>query len=328
MPRLFLLVPLYNDAAAFTALWPTLRAVLSDLQHITARVIVIDDGSKDETPVWTHAQCTHDAMLDYVRLSRNFGKEAALLAGFDAITPLLNDEDFVAVMDGDGQDPPAMLAALLATAQQGPADVVIAVRAQRRSESVFKRAMSRAFQALMRTFGDVAMPRGASDFCVLRANAARAIASVREVNRFFKGLTEWVGFRVATVPYDQAARLAGETKWRTGALSAYALRGLLAHSKAPLRAVTVLGLAMATLAFCYGGFILVRTMLFGDVVRGYPTLMVTILALGGVQLLGLGILGEYLGRALDEIRRRPVYVVAETSLPSSATRPIYENSAS
>jgi glycosyltransferase involved in cell wall biosynthesis len=267
----------------------------------------------DETHAWLRAQHAHDPMLHYVRLSRNFGKEAALLAGFDAVLPTLADDDCVAVMDGDGQDPPAMLAQLLEAVQRTPADIVIAVREQRESESWGKRITARAFHAMMRRFGDVPMPRGASDFCVLRAPAARAIASVREVHRFFKGLTEWVGFRVATVPYDQAARLAGETKWGAGALSAYAVRGLLAHSKAPLRAVTLLGLGMAGLAFAYGTLIFVRTLFFGDAVRGFPTLMVTILGLGGVQLLALGVLGEYLGRALDEVRRRPVYVIAETS---------------
>jgi polyisoprenyl-phosphate glycosyltransferase len=253
-------------------------------------------------------------MLHYTSLSRNFGKEAALLAGFDAVVPTLTDDDFVAVMDGDGQDPPAVLLDMLQRTRTGEADIVIAARASRPSESVFKRVTAWAFQTIMRTFGDVPMPRGASDFCVMRAKVARAIAAVREVHRFFKGLTEWVGFRVHIHSYDQAARLAGEGKWSPRALSSYALRGLFAHSKAPLRAVSALGLAFALLAFVFGVFIVVRTLVFGEPVRGYPTLMVTILGLGGVQLLALGILGEYLGRALDEARARPQYFVAETSL--------------
>lgn len=311
MPRLFVLIPLYNDGAAFQALWPALRAALATLDDVAPQVLVIDDGSADDTVGWLRAVCAHEPMLSFLRLSRNFGKEAALLAGFDTVVPQLTDEDFVAVMDGDGQDPPEVLAALLDEARRASADVVLALRATRQSESVCKRASAQAFQWVMRTFADVPMPRGASDFCLLRARAARAIAAVREVHRFFKGLTEWVGFRVATLQYDQSARLAGETKWSTRALSGYAVRGLLAHSKAPLRAVSVLGLAMAALAFAYGGYIVARTLLFGEPVRGYPTLMVTILGLGGAQLLALGIIGEYLGRTLDEVRRRPAYFVAE-----------------
>jgi polyisoprenyl-phosphate glycosyltransferase len=321
IPRLFILIPVYNEAAALAALLPSLLLACESeaLRGYSPQLVFVDDGSVDDTFAFISAQSQTQPRIHALRLSRNFGKEAALLAGFDAIAPAMHDHDAVIVMDGDGQDPPALLTQLTAHAKQTRADIVIALRAQRASEGAFKRLSARLFQWFMRTFSDVPMPRGASDCCYLRAPVVRAITQMREFNRFFKGMTEWVGFRVETIAYDQAFRAGGETKFGVRKMGSYALTGVLGYSKAPLRAVTWMGLALALIAFTYGAIIVARTLLFGEPVRGYPTLMVTILGLGGVQLVALGIIGEYLGRTLDEVRRRPVYVVAEnkTALPSA-----------
>ncbi len=324
MARLFVLVPVFNEADALARFAPALVAQSAPKVFLAAHsaisaisstfIVFVNDGSTDATAATLQSLTQTHAGLSVISLSRNFGKEAALLAGLDAIAAQLADGDLVAIMDGDGQDPPATLVAMIARLADTAVDGAMAVRVQRTSESWFTRITALGFQAFMRRFSDIHMRRGASDFCVFRAHVVRAMVQVREVNRFFKGITEWVGFRIDSVPYDQAPRVAGATKWGVRARSRYAWRGIVGYSKAPLYAVTGLGFAMAGLAFAYGGFIIFRTLFFGEPVRGYPTLMVTVLALGGLQLLALGVIGQYLGRTLDEVRRRPVYVVANTRL--------------
>ncbi len=318
MRRLFILIPVFNEALSLAQLWPALALTLESIvrEHKTApQVWFIDDGSQDDTRAAVRTFAQHDPRVGLIALSRNFGKEAAMLAALDALAADLRDDDLVIFMDGDGQDPPEMIEQLIARWAQGGCEQVIAVRRSRASEGRRKRFLARGFQWFMRTFSDVPMPRGASDFSLLTAPVVRAITQMREVNRFFKGMAEWVGYRTVFVEYDQAARVGGATKWRWSQMTNYAIQGLTGYSMAPLRAVTFLGIAFALLAFIYGSFIAVRTLIFGDAVQGYPTVMVTVLGLGGLQLLALGVIGEYLGRALAEARARPLYFIAEKKLP-------------
>jgi glycosyltransferase involved in cell wall biosynthesis len=299
---LAIVVPAYNESDVIDAFHARLGAVL-DTIDATARVLYVDDGSSDDTWQKLGTIAAADPRATALRLSRNFGKEAAMTAGLDAA-----DADAVVVIDADLQDPPELIPELVARWRDG-FDVVYATRAERDGETRFKKFTSAAFYRVMERLSDTPLPRDTGDFRLLSRRAVAALGGLRERQRFMKGLFAWIGYRQTAVIYHRDARYAGATKWNYWRLGNLAIEGITSFSAAPLRVATWVGLSAAVLAFVYGIWVLLKVLLFGDPVRGYPTLMVVILFLGGIQLLALGVIGEYVGRTYNESKRRPLYYV-------------------
>lgn len=303
MPQLTIVVPAYNESRVLDAFHARLLAVVDDLA-VDTHVLYVDDGSRDDTWARISGYCT-DARVGGLRLSRNFGKEAALTAGLDAVS-----EGAAVVIDADLQDPPELIPALIEPWQAGY-DVVYATRSARAGESALKRFTAAAFYRVMERLSDTPLPRDTGDFRLLSRRALDALGQLRERQRFMKGLFAWIGYRQTSISYQRDPRFAGDTKWNYWRLTQLAIEGITSFSNAPLRLATWVGLGAAVFAFAYGLWVLAKALLWGDAVRGYPTLMVVILFLGGVQLLALGVIGEYLGRNYAESKQRPLYFIAE-----------------
>jgi len=309
---LVLLVAAHNEEAALPALHPRLLAVAEALGP-GVRVMYVDDGSRDGT--WALMADFIAAAPDRVgalRLSRNFGKELALTAGLDHVPP----GAAVVVLDADGQDPPELVPALVARWRAG-AEVVFGRRSERHGEPWLKRATAAAFYRVINALSDTPIPRDTGDFRLIGPRAVEALRGLRERQRFMKGLFAWVGFRAEAFDYERAPRLAGASKFNYWRLWNLALEGITGFSTVPLRAATYAGLFSSLAAFAFGVWIVVRTLLWGDPVAGWPSLMVVIAFLGGLQLMALGIIGEYLGRLYLEAKQRPLYIVDEARLPEA-----------
>ena len=268
-------------------------------------LVFVDDGSKDQTINVLLTRRARTPQIKIVKLSRNFGKEAALAAGIDHVSG-----DMVAVMDVDMQDPPTLLLEMVARWREGY-DVVYGRRVQRDSDSALKRMTARRFYKLFNQISDAPIPDNVGDFRLMDRSVVEALKRLPERVRFMKGLFAWVGFNSIAVDYERPARLAGETKFRYWRLWNFALDGITSFSTAPLRVWTYIGFAIAAIAFVYGSFIIVRTLLTGIDVPGYASLLAVTLFIGGVQLMGLGIIGEYLGRVFYEVKQRPVYLASK-----------------
>ena len=309
LASLCVVVPCFNEEAVIGAFHARLMAAL-DALPVSAQVLYVDDGSRDRTAAAIAALCAADPRVGALRLSRNFGKELALTCGLDHA-----EADAVVVIDADLQDPPELIATLWASFREGH-DVVYAVRRSRAGESWFKRATASAFYRVIGRLSDTPVPADTGDFRLLSRRAVLALRGLRERHRFMKGLFGWVGYAQVGVPYDRAPRAAGSSKWNWWRLWNFAIEGITSFSVAPLRVATYVGLLSAVLAFAYGAWIVAKTLLWGDPVAGYPSLMAVILFLGGIQLMALGLIGEYLGRLYLESKRRPLYLV-EAALGSA-----------
>lgn len=308
MQRLTVVVPAYNESEGLRAFHARLAAVF-DALDLACSVLYVDDGSHDDTWPIMRDIADADARVATLRLSRNFGKELALTAGLDHA-----DADAVVVIDADLQDPPELIAEFVRHWQDG-FDVVYGTRASRAGETRLKKFTATAFYKVIGRLSDTPMPRDTGDFRLLSRRALDALKQVRERQRFMKGLFTWVGYRQKAVVYARDPRFAGTTKWNYWKLWNFAIDGITSFSGAPLKLATYLGLGVAVLAFVFGLWIVAKALLFGDVVQGYPTIMVTILFLGGVQLIALGVIGEYLGRLYLEAKQRPLYLVDEYRPP-------------
>jgi len=299
---LSVVIPCFNESAniepLFTRLFPVLDSIPMDWE-----VVCVNDGSRDDTLAKLDAVIARERRVRVVDLSRNFGKEAALSAGLCAA-----EGDAVVPMDADLQHPPELLPDLVAKWREG-FDVVIAIRNERTGQSMGSRFSARAFYWLFDRMSEVPLPREAGDFRLLDRVVVDVINRMPERTRFMKGIFAWVGFRQATVPYVQGERAAGDTKWGFFKLLRFSLVGLTAFSTFPLRIWGLVGGVISALAFCYIVIRLLRTALYGIDVPGYESIIVTVLFLGGVQLLTLGIIGDYLGRVFDEVKGRPLYIV-------------------
>ena len=299
---LSIVVPVCNEEAVLPEFHGRLCAVLDRLP-LRCEVLYVDDGSVDRTPAIIEQLCRTDARVASVELSRNFGKEIAMTCGLDHA-----QGDAVVIIDADLQDPPELIEQLVQEWQAG-FDVVYARRTERRGETWLKRATAAMFYRVIQRVGQVDIPRNTGDFRLMSRRAVAALLQLREKHRFMKGLFAWVGFPQKAVDYCRDPRFAGKSKFNYWKLWNFALEGFTSFTIAPLKIATYVGLLTALLAFGYGGWILAKTLLYGDPVRGYPTVMVTILFLGGVQLMSIGVIGEYLGRTYDETKHRPLYFV-------------------
>lgn len=306
--QLTVVVPAFNEAAVLEAFHARLRPVL-DALPLNCAVLYVDDGSTDATWLTLERLMERDAGCGALRLSRNFGKEAALTAGLDQV-----NEGAAVIIDADLQDPPELIPELVAQWQAGH-DVVYATRSGRRGESAIKRLTSAAFYRAMEQLSNTPLPRDTGDFRLLSRRALDALGQLRERQRFMKGLFAWIGYRQTAVHYQREAREAGHSKWNYWRLIRLAIEGFTSFSTAPLRLATWMGLLSSLTAFCYGVWVFFKALLYGDPVHGYPTLMLVILFLGGVQLLALGVIGEYLGRNYAESKQRPLYFVERQRQP-------------
>lgn len=301
-PVVSLVVPCYNEAAGLASFWARASDAL-DALGVPAEAVFVDDGSRDATFAVLSALAARDARVRIVALSRNFGKEVALAAGLDHAAG-----DAVVPIDADLQHPPELLHELVARWREG-CDVVIALRRDRATDSAARRLASDLFHRLFARVSAVAVPRGAGDFRLMSRPVVDALRSMPERTRYMKGMYAWVGFRTATVDYDVAERAAGGSRFGLVKLWRLALDGIVSFSALPLRMSSFLGALFALVALAYGVWLVARTLAHGVDVPGYASLMVVVLFLGGVQLLSLGVIGEYLGRVYDEVKARPLYVV-------------------
>ncbi len=306
---LSIVVPAYNEAASLERMHARLVEVAQKLaasRSLACEVIYVDDGSADDTLGIARGLPANALDVQVVSLSRNFGKEAALLAGLDHARL-----GAVLFIDGDGQHPPELIETLVGHWLDDDYDVVYTAKAHRDEESFVRRVAIKAFYALLNSDGTVKIPANAGDFRLLSPRAAEALRQMPERNRFFKGLASWIGFRQKRIDYEPEQRAQGRSHWRLRSLIGLSLNGLTAFSVAPLRMAMVFGLLLALIALIYGGKIIYETVVYGVSVPGYPSVFVGVMVLGAVQLIMLGVVGEYIGKILYEIKGRPVYFVAE-----------------
>ena len=299
--RLSCIVPCWNEAANLAHLIPLLRTLLADLAD-ESELIFVDDGSTDGSAALL-AGWASEPGVRVLEFSRNFGKEAALTAGLQAAAG-----DVMVMLDADLQHPPELIATMLAHWRRG-ADVVYAVRENRDDESAFKRVGARWFYRLMNAADRFEVPPGGGDFRLLDRAAVDALLALPERNRFMKGLYAWVGFDAVAIPYTPKARAHGTTSFKPLQLIRLSIDGLTAFTTWPLRAVSVTGLVLALLAFGYGLFLVLSYLIYGNEVSGWTTIVVSLLLFLGVQLVSIGILGEYIGRIFEEVKARPLYIV-------------------
>jgi glycosyltransferase involved in cell wall biosynthesis len=294
----------YNEQAALPLMHARLSAVM-DALDADAQVLYVDDGSRDGTWDVMQQLAAADPRVGLLRLARNFGKELALTAGLDHV-----DTDAAMVLDADGQDPPELAPQFVARWREGY-DVVYGTRLRRDGETWLKRATAAAFYRVMGRLSDTSIPRDTGDFRLISRRVLDALRQMRERQRFMKGLFAWVGFSQVSFPYEREARVAGGSKFNYWRLWNLALEGITSFSTVPLRLATYVGVFTAIVAFAWGLWIIARTVLWGDPVQGWPSLMTAMLFLGGLQLVALGIVGEYLGRLYVEVKQRPLYLVGD-----------------
>lgn len=313
-PTVTLIVPTYNEEAVLPAAFDRLDALAArgPADRCRYEVLFVDDGSTDGTRGLVDAYAKRRGYADYVFLSRNFGKECAMLAGLDRA-----EGDAAVIVDADMQDPPELFARMLDLWREGYDDVY-ARRRSRAGESWFKRTTSRWYYRLLAAMSPVAIQPDTGDFRLLDRRCVLALCRLREANRNTKALFSWIGFRKKEFLYDRDARTAGHSKWNYPKLMRLALDGITSFTTAPLRVAAYVGTAVSVLALGYAGYIVARTLALGVDVPGYASLLVALLFLGGVQLLALGVIGEYLGRMFTEVKRRPDYLVEEESTARGA----------
>jgi polyisoprenyl-phosphate glycosyltransferase len=306
---LSIVVPLYNEAASLERVHTRLVEVAQRLKAqrgLACELVYVDDGSRDGTLAIARNLPATGLDVQVVSLSRNFGKEAALLAGLEHAR-----RGAALFIDGDGQHPPDMIETLVGHWIDEDCDVVYTAKAHRANESLGRRILVKGFYTLINWGARPKIPEDAGDFRLLSPRAANALRQLPERNRFFKGLSSWIGFRQMRIDYEPAPRVDGQSTWNIRRLIGLSIDGVTAFSVAPLRLATVLGMALAVVAFIYGLQIVYETLVYGAKVPGYPSLFVGVMVLGGVQLIMIGVVGEYIGKILEEIKGRPVYFVAE-----------------
>lgn len=313
MKKISLLIPVYNEEESLDALYAALLPLLDNAHPLLMgkqyewEVILVDDGSCDNSYAKLKALNSHDPRFRYVKLSRNFGKEDALLAGFDRMTG-----DAMVIMDADLQHPVATIPEMIAKWEEGFEDVY-GRRLSRGKESIFRKIFTKTYYGLLNKSTRVDVLPNVGDFRLLDRKVVSAICEMRESQRYTKGLYCWVGFKKTGVDFQTADRAAGETHMSAGRLINLALEGITSYTTAPLRIATVLGFIISLLSICYMVYIVCKTLIYGEPIQGFPTIICTILFLGGCQLLALGIIGEYIGKIYNESKHRPPYIVAEES---------------
>jgi polyisoprenyl-phosphate glycosyltransferase len=302
-PLISVIVPAYNEASVLDAFYQRAAALFDRLEAFRWELLFVNDGSRDATQSVIEGLCARDERVGSVQLSRNFGKEIAMTAGLDHARG-----DAVVIIDADLQDPPELMEEFLRHWQDG-FDIVYATRIERSGETWAKKSSANLFYRLMSRLSQVEIPRDTGDYRLMSRRAVDALLRLREQHRFMKGLFAWIGFPSRSVEYRRDPRAAGSTKFNYWKLWNFAVEGITSFSTAPLKMATYFGFVVSLVAFAAGVWIIAKTLIWGEAVRGYPSLMVTMLFFGGVQLFFIGILGEYLGRIFVETKGRPLYLV-------------------
>lgn len=303
-PVLSLVVPMFNESGNLDKLFARLSEVMAEL-NVTYEIVCVDDGSRDDSVSRVLAHRERDPRIKVVELSRNFGKELALTAGLRHTAG-----QAVVMIDADLQHPPEVIKDMLEKWRDG-FEMVIAIRRDREQESAAKRLAAKLFYDLFGRVSEVRLPPGAGDFRLLDRKVVDVLNAMPEHSRFMKGLYAWVGFRQTTIPFDVADRAHGETKFNLFRLYRLAIDGITSFTSLPLKVWTFMGMLVATFALLYGFVFIVKTLVLGIDVPGYPSLIVAITFFSGVQLISLGVIGEYLGRVFSEVKNRPLYVVRD-----------------
>lgn len=301
--KISILVPCYNEEAVLGRLYDRLSSVINKKQGYDFEFLFVNDGSTDGTLTIMQELRQRDSRVSYVDLSRNFGKEAAMMAGIDYLTG-----DAAIIMDADLQDSPELIPEMIGWWEKGYDDVS-ARRRSRAGESFFKKWSSHAFYRILQKLSDIPIQPDVGDFRLLDRQCLNALRMLRESQRYTKGMFSWIGFRKKEILFDRAPRAAGKTKWNYWKLVNLGIEGITSFTIAPLRIASLMGCLLSIAAMAYMLFIVVRTLIWGNPVAGYPSLIAVILFIGGVQLLFMGIMGEYLGRIFNESKGRPLYLV-------------------
>lgn len=305
--KLSIIVPCYNEAEALPLFYPEIKGVLEKIGG-EYELVFVNDGSKDKTLDVMKELAQKDSSVVYLSFSRNFGKEAAMYAGFCNAKG-----DYVAVMDADMQDPPALLTEMLEIIESGEYDSVATRRVSRDGEPPIRSFFARQFYKIINKISDADIVDGARDFRLMKKPMVDAIVAMGEYNRFSKGIFGWIGFRTYWLPYQNVERIAGETKWNFWGLLKYAIDGIINFSQVPLSIASWSGICMTFLSFAAMIFIVLRRLIFGDPVAGWASTICVIIFIGGIQLLSLGIMGQYIAKTYLETKKRPHYIVAETN---------------
>jgi len=307
MKILSIVVPCYNEEASLPIFYEAVKKNLAFLNG-QYELIFVDDGSSDQTLSILKALAQADSQVKYLSFSRNFGKEAAMYAGMEHASG-----DYVAIMDADLQDPPELLKQMFDILEAGAYDCVGTRRSDRKGEPAVKSFLSRAFYQFIAKISQTPILDGVRDYRMMRRNMVDAILSLREKNRFSKGIFSWVGFPTAYLAYNNKPRSAGDSKWSLKKLFLYSLDGIIAFSTAPLLWVSMTGLILFVIALIAIAWVVVKTLLWGDPVAGYPSLLSVVLLLGAIQLLSIGMVGQYLSKEYIEGKNRPIYILRESN---------------
>lgn len=302
--KISILIPVYNEEESICMLYNRLKMVLENIDY-DHEILFVNDGSKDNSLRMIQKLRKEDPCVSYLNLSRNYGKEIAMAAGFDYILG-----DAVIIMDADLQDPPELIPEMVSFWEQGYDDVY-AKRRNREGESWLKKKTSFWFYRILKKLSKVEIQEDTGDFRLLDRRAIEAIRKIKEQHRYTKGFFSWIGFNKKEILFDRDPRIAGTTKWNYFKLLDLAIEGIISFSAMPLRISTILGFMIAIFSFIYMIYVIIKTLLFGDPVAGYPSLVSLILFLSGIQFIILGVIGEYLGRVFNETKNRPLYFIDE-----------------
>ncbi|MED3397952.1 glycosyltransferase family 2 protein [Bacillus wiedmannii] len=305
MKTITILVPAYNEEEVLDQLYSRLTGVFQGIPNYNFEILFVNDGSKDRTLDIIKEFRVNDKRISYVDLSRNFGKETAMIAGLDHAIG-----DAVIIIDADLQDPPELIPEMIKYWEQGYDDIY-AKRRSRSGESWAKKWTAGKFYRLLKKTTRIPIQENTGDFRLLDRRCVEALKKIRETQRYTKGMFSWIGYNKKEILFDRDPRAAGETKWNYFKLMDLAIEGITSFTTAPLRLASFMGFTVSFLAFIYMIWIIIKTLMYGESVSGYPSMMTAILFIGGVQLISIGIIGEYLGRIFNETKQRPLYFVDE-----------------
>ena len=306
--KVSLIVPCYNEQESLPIFYQAVCEVANTLPQYDLSLVLVNDGSKDETLKIMRELAAGDDRVHYISFSRNFGKEAAMFAGFCNAKG-----DYVAVMDADMQDPPSLLPQMLEILESGEYDSIATRRVTREGEPPIRSFFARMFYKIINKISDADIVDGARDFRLMKREMVDAIVAMCEYNRFSKGIFGWIGFRTKWLPFKNVERVAGETKWNFWGLFKYSIDGIVNFSQAPLSFASLMGILLTMVSFFAILFIIVRRLVFGDPVAGWASTVCIILFMGGLQLMCMGIIGQYLAKTYLEVKRRPHYIVSESN---------------
>ena len=309
MDKITIAVPCYNEEQALPPFFAEVTRVADQMPYVEFEFLFVNDGSKDGTMNILRELAKRDARVKYISFSRNFGKEAGIYAGLENAAG-----DYVVIMDADLQDPPALLPEMYRAVTEEGYDCVGSRRVTRKGEPPIRSFFARMFYKIINKMSDAEIVDGARDFQMMNRTVVEAILSMGEYNRFSKGIFGWIGFHKKWLEYENIERVAGETKWSFWKLFLYAIQGIVAFSTTPLVLSSVFGLLCCALAFIMIIVVIVRTLVFGDPTQGWPSLVCIMLLLSGIQMLGIGIVGQYLAKTYLETKNRPIYLVRETNV--------------